>query len=154
MPDNKDQAIAVAGAQSETALERVEKKILEHFRPEIWMALRAGLAVIGSTSFKDRPHPLALIFEGASGRGKSTVINMCAPISEDAKAVVLRVDNFTPASFVSHAASVSKEELCCCCCCCSCAQYRSTDDRVVYPAYIVTLTDMNDYDTGCGCVIL
>jgi len=101
----------IATEASLKALQKLEATVLSHYGPELWMALKAGLAVFGSLSLKDRAHPLALIFEGGSGRGKSLVINMCAPDREEAKQFAYRLDSFTPKAFVSHAANVSQHRI-------------------------------------------
>lgn len=89
----------------------LEQKILENYRPEHWAALTAGLGVVCSLSLKERSHPLALIFEGPSGGGKSLVVNLFGPDREETHKFVYRLDAFTPKSFVSHAANISKDEL-------------------------------------------
>ena len=93
------------------ALQKLEATVLNHYGPELWMALKAGLAVFASLSLKDRAHPLALIFEGGSGRGKSLVVNVCAPDRDEAKRFAYRLDAFTPKAFVSHAANVSQSRI-------------------------------------------
>jgi hypothetical protein len=62
-------------------------------------------------SFEGLANPISLLYEGGSGRGKSTIINILNPDREEAKKRVYRLDNFTPHSFVSHAANVSKEDI-------------------------------------------
>jgi hypothetical protein len=103
-----DSTSAVAPSE---LLQELESKILTHYKPELWAALKAGLAVICSQSLKDRAHPLALIFEGASGRGKSFVINMCEPDRAETQKYIYRLDTFTPRAFVTHAANVIQSEL-------------------------------------------
>lgn len=92
-------------------LEDLERKVLENYTPELLAALKAGIAVICSLSLKDRSHPLALIFEGPSGRGKSFVINMCESDRPKTHSFTYRLDMFTPKAFVSHAANVSRDQL-------------------------------------------
>ncbi len=92
-------------------LERLKTEVISRYNAELWEALRAGLAVICSLSLKNRSNPVALIYEGPSGRGKSTVINMCEPDRPETRKVLFRLDTFTPKSFVSHAANVSREDL-------------------------------------------
>jgi hypothetical protein len=62
-------------------------------------------------SFKGLAHPISLLYEGGSGRGKSTIINVLNPDREKTKDYVCRVDNFTPHSFVSHSANVKKDDI-------------------------------------------
>jgi hypothetical protein len=100
-----------ASDAASAALAKLEEIVTQTYSPELWRATRAALAVIASLSLKGRSHPLALIFEGASGKGKSTVINMCHPDRDATRTYLHRLDKFTPASFVSQAANVSKETL-------------------------------------------
>jgi hypothetical protein len=93
------------------ALQGLEEKILANYGEEVLAALKAALAVICSTSLKERANALGLIFEGASGRGKSLVINMCEPDREATRNHIYRLDTFTPKAFVSHAANIGKDEL-------------------------------------------
>ena len=85
--------------------------VSSQYSPELAEALKAGLAVVCSTSIKGRSHPVVLIYEGASGRGKSTIINMLEPDRPETKEFLYRVDKFTPASFVSSAANVAQADL-------------------------------------------
>jgi hypothetical protein len=100
-----------ASRDAAIALAKLEEIVTQTYSPELWRATRAALAVIASLSLKGRSHPLALIFEGASGKGKSTVINMCNPDRDTTKVFLHRLDKFTAASFVSQAANVSKQQL-------------------------------------------
>jgi hypothetical protein len=102
---------AEAGRCATDALTELQQIVTNTYSEELWRATKAALAVIASLSLKGRSHPLALIFEGASGKGKSTVINMCNADREATKRYVHRIDKFTPASFISQAANVSKELL-------------------------------------------
>jgi hypothetical protein len=81
------------------------------FGPELWKALKAALDVICSLSLKERTNPVALILEGPSGRGKSTVINICEPCLDATRKVLYRLDSFTPKSFVSHSASTPRDKM-------------------------------------------
>jgi hypothetical protein len=92
-------------------LKELEGKITQTYSGELWQATLAALAVLASLSLKARSNPLTLIFEGASGRGKSTVINMFAPDRNETRKYLYRLDKFTPASFVTQAASIAKEDL-------------------------------------------
>lgn len=92
-------------------LKDVGDLVEEAYGGGVWNALRAALAVIGSLSLRERTSPVALIIEGPSGRGKSTVINMCQPIRRETQQILYRLDMFTPKSFVSHAASVPRAKM-------------------------------------------
>ena len=93
------------------SLSEVASVIRKDYREELWLAVKTELAVIASMSLKGRDHCLVLIFEGPSGKGKSIVTRIAAPDRPSTKAFLQRVDDFTPASFVSHAANRSKKEL-------------------------------------------
>lgn len=92
-------------------LDQLSAVINETYSAEIWQAVKAGLATACALSVKGRTNPLAIIFEGPSGRGKSTIINMFAPDRPETKAYLYRLDGFTSKAFVSHAANKSAEEL-------------------------------------------
>lgn len=51
-----------------------------------------------------------LVFEGGSGRGKSIVVRSLMPV-DGIHAYCIRVDDFTPAAFVSHAANRTLKDL-------------------------------------------
>lgn len=93
------------------ALQKVENAIIEVYGPEMWTAVKAGLGVVCSLALKDRSHPLALIYEGPSGTGKSSCVNMFEPDRESTKKVLYRLDHFTPKAFVTQVANVPKEEI-------------------------------------------
>jgi hypothetical protein len=82
-----------------------------HYREEISLAVKTGLAVIASLSLKGRDHCLVLVFEGGSGRGKSIIVRVLMSDRPRTEAFLERADDFTPASFVSHSANHSAEEL-------------------------------------------
>lgn len=98
-------------ADAARALESLKKVVTGVYGDELWTAINTGIAVIGSLSFKGLANPITLLYEGGSGRGKSTIINILNPDREETKKFVHRLDKFTPQSFVSHAANVSKEEI-------------------------------------------
>jgi hypothetical protein len=85
--------------------------VLAHYSRELWLALKAALCVIASLSLKGRAHPLALVIEGPSGRGKSWVINCCMPDRDESKTFLYRLDSFTPKSFVTHSTNIPKQDL-------------------------------------------
>src|SRR5580704_6319293 len=110
MPDNNSNVTEVKSAFPSAALERLQRTVTSVYGDELWTAIKTGIAVIGSLSFKDLANPISLLYEGGSGRGKSTIINILNPDRDLARTYVFRLDNFTPHSFVSHAANVSKED--------------------------------------------
>ncbi len=92
-------------------LPRVAEVVKQHYGDEICRAIKAGIAVVACHSLKEREHCLSLNFVGPSGKGKSVSVNVFMPIGPSTKKYLHRVDNFTPASFVSHAANRKKSEL-------------------------------------------
>jgi hypothetical protein len=89
-----------------------EQKVKNYF-PEALLPLKAGLAVVAINSFKHNQQPIALIFSGPSGSGKTFVLSFLSP-SQTKKlepSYIFRCDNFTPRSFVTHAANISREQL-------------------------------------------
>jgi len=81
------------------------------YREELYEAIKVALAVVASLSLKNRDNCLVVVFEGGSGQGKSVVLRMLYPNREGTKKHVVRVDDFTPASFVSHAANRTRKAL-------------------------------------------
>src|ERR1700733_657719 len=74
-------------------------------------ALHACIGVVAALSLKERNNCLVLILEGPPGIGKSEAIRALEPIRPATKKVLIREDNFTPASFVSHASNRTAEQL-------------------------------------------
>ncbi|MDA2924123.1 hypothetical protein MYX65_05615 [Acidobacteria bacterium AH-259-L09] len=79
--------------------------------PTLVGALTANLATVGILCFQDYTQPVSLINVGNSGCGKTTVLDLIMPDRESTQEVLFRCDNFTPASFVSHATNVKKRQL-------------------------------------------
>src|SRR5688572_30013730 len=91
-------------------LSDVERIVREHYSGKLWQAIAANCAVIASLSLQGRDHCLVLVHEGPSGQGKSTVIRAVMPTTPT-QTYLLRLDDFTPASFVSHAANRNRRQL-------------------------------------------
>ena len=92
-------------------IEYVDSFVKHHY-PNLLGSVHACLAVFGAMALKGRTKPLSLIFETASGYGKTATLQMVFPIGEsDLKKYVYRSDKFTPKAFVSHAANVSASDL-------------------------------------------
>jgi hypothetical protein len=89
----------------------LRRTVINVYGDELWTAIKTGIAVIGSLSFKGIVNPITLLYEGSSGRGKSTIINVLNPSRPEMRKFVYRLDNFTPKSFVSHAANVPKGDI-------------------------------------------
>ena len=94
-----------------TTLSAIAPAIQDHYRVEIWLGVKAALGVVCSLSLKNRDHCLVLIFEGTSGQGKSIIVRLLEPDREASKERLERVDDFTSASFVSHASNRTRKEL-------------------------------------------
>jgi hypothetical protein len=90
-------------------LDKVEAKV-GFYLPGRLPAVKAGLATVGTMALAGRTRPLSLIYEAASGYGKSAIVEMFFPL-ESLQEYVYRCDKFTPKAFVTHAANVSRERL-------------------------------------------
>jgi len=93
-----------AGNQVVT-IQQVEA-VVKRELPDCWLPLEACLSVIGAAMLKDVNHCIGLILVGDPGGRKGTTLTMLG--SNDP---IYRVDDFTPASFVSHDAKKTTEEL-------------------------------------------
>jgi hypothetical protein len=83
----------------------VESVIEEHF-PGLWPAVDLGLSVCASLVPASNSNPVALIYVGGPSSSKTTVADLFAD-----HPLCYVSDNFTPSSFVSHAANRRKAEL-------------------------------------------
>lgn len=110
-PPGVDNLMKAAPVAPTATLAVVEQLIRRHYSPAIAKAVRAGLGAIASLSLRERDHCLVLIYEGASGHGKSIVLRTMMPDRPATEKHLLRMDDFTKAAFVSHAAKVSAETL-------------------------------------------
>lgn len=88
-----------------SSLATVRSIVREHF-PELWPAVEAALAAIATLLLKDNSNPAAVVFVGPPSSSKTTVLEMFADHD-----ICYTSDEFTPASFVSHAASVERKAL-------------------------------------------
>lgn len=82
-------------------LKKVQAVVLDAF-PELWPATQTAMATPASMIPDDVLNPSALIFEGPSAGGKTTVIDFV----DGTPYLGYRTDKFTPRAFVSHAANV------------------------------------------------
>jgi len=96
----------------ESLLKEVEKEITAHFGERVLQMVKAGFATIATLALEIY-QPTSLIYVGASGSAKTTVCSLLTPDSshQELKEWIIRIDKFTPASFVTHAANRKKEEL-------------------------------------------
>jgi len=74
--------------------------------PDCWPPLEACLSVIGAAMLKDVYHCIGLILVGPPGGRKGTTSSMLG-----SNAPIYRLDDFTPASFVSADATKTEEQL-------------------------------------------
>lgn len=79
--------------------------IRSHF-PGLLLAAEVGASLFGQLLIKDITNPCALVFIDVPSAGKTITLNLFSDLEQS-----LSLDNFTPASFVSQAASVSAEKL-------------------------------------------
>jgi len=78
----------------------------------LWPSVEAGLSTCATLLLHDIANCTALIFVGVASAGKTTVAEMFADEAVTITTPLCYVsDHFTPASFVSHAAKVKKEDL-------------------------------------------
>jgi hypothetical protein len=101
--------------QVQSSIQAVDD-IVRRYYPSLVRTVHAALAVIGAMALKGRTKPLSVIFETASGYGKTASLQMTFPLPpEDGKKgvepYIYRSDKFTPKAFVSHAASIKAEKL-------------------------------------------
>jgi len=75
--------------------------------PELAFPAEIGLSVIGQLLIDDIKNPFALVYVDVPSSGKTIILNLFAAC----KNIAVTTDDFTPASFVSHAANRKKETL-------------------------------------------
>ena len=93
-----------------TSIAIVRKTIEQHF-PDLWPAVDLGLATCATLLLEDNSNPVAVIFVGPPSSGKTTVAEMFADATVAGELLCYVSDNFTPASFVSHAANATPTRL-------------------------------------------
>jgi hypothetical protein len=93
-------------------MREVDSVVGQHF-PEVVHALKAALAVIAVGCLADNLQPTTLILVGRSGAGKSMALNFLMPSSANSELTkyIYRSDKLTAASFVSHKADLTSDEL-------------------------------------------
>ena len=82
----------------------LKEVVTQHF-PELWIPTEACLAVATTLALEDLANPIGLNLVGPPSSGKTTVLRFF-----DGSKWVYRSDKFTPKSFVSHFAQVSKKK--------------------------------------------
>jgi hypothetical protein len=88
------------------ALDRVYRTVGE-CSPEIVSETIICLSVAASLLLEDQQNPVALNLEGVPSSNKTTEVDFFAAAEDK----VYRSDKFTPKSFVSHSASITREKL-------------------------------------------
>ena len=89
----------------------VDAIVMEHF-PVLLSTVHACLAVVASMAIKDRARPLAMMLEGLSGEGKTTVLQMLLAAGDSSvEEYIYRSDKFSPKAFVTHAANVEARHM-------------------------------------------
>jgi len=96
---------------SQITLAQVAEVVRKHYGEDIWQAVKIGLAIVLSLSLKGRDNCVVLVYEGASGQGKSITIRLLMSDRDSTAKYLIRIDDFTPASFVSHAANRKSSQL-------------------------------------------
>lgn len=91
---------------SDQNFETWAEEIFRQF-PELLKPAEIALSVVCQLKINDIKNPFALVFVDVPSSGKTITLNMFASLAE----LVYTTDNFTPASFVSHAANVPKKKL-------------------------------------------
>jgi hypothetical protein len=94
------------------AMARVDLVIAAHF-PEAVDPLKAALGVTAVGCLADNVQPTTLVLVARSGAGKSMALNFLIPEGQDDPLAkfIYRSDKLTAASFVSHRADLSPEQL-------------------------------------------
>ncbi|OGC59853.1 hypothetical protein A3A70_03055 [candidate division WWE3 bacterium RIFCSPLOWO2_01_FULL_42_11] len=82
------------------------KEVYKQF-PELQRSAEIALSVMCQLKINDIRNPFALVFVDVPSSGKTITLNMFSTLKD----LVYTTDNFTPASFVSHAANVPKKKL-------------------------------------------
>lgn len=102
--DDSDDTAHLGG---DDRLSEVRETVLEEFGKQTWDVTEAALSVQATLLLSDPQHSTGLVIVGEAGAGKTTVLRFFEGLEE----LVYRSDNATPASFVSHDASLSEEQL-------------------------------------------
>jgi len=81
-------------------------EIGKHF-PEFVIPAEIAISVLCQLLIDDISNPFGLVFVGMPSSGKTITLNFFSELTD----LVYTTDNFSPASFVSHASNVKKEQL-------------------------------------------
>ena len=83
------------------------KEIIKKYFPDCAFAAEVCLSIIAQILIKDITNPFALVLVDVPSAGKTITLNFFVGIED----LTYPTDKFTPASFVSNATNVKKEEL-------------------------------------------
>ncbi|MDD2646470.1 MAG: hypothetical protein PHV78_01730 [Patescibacteria group bacterium] len=83
------------------------RKTIQANFPELFFPAEVGLSVIAQLLIKDISNPFGMVYVDVPSSGKTITLNFFTEVEE----LVYATDNFTPASFVSHASNVKREDL-------------------------------------------
>jgi hypothetical protein len=112
-PDKPSKGLSDAALDGITArMRRVEEVVGHHF-PDVLDPLKAVLAVHAVGCLADNRQPITFILVGRSGAGKTMAIDFLMPAdeSDELGEWIYRSDKLTTASFVSHRADLTPEQL-------------------------------------------
>jgi len=98
--------IEVDKPQKEVDFEQWRQTIEEYF-PDLVFPAEIGLSILAQILIPEITNPFSVVFVDVPSAGKTIAINFFAEI----EGLTYATDKFTPASFVSNAANVSKEKL-------------------------------------------
>ncbi len=83
------------------------REIIKDNFPELVLPAEVGLSVTAQLLIEDIKNPFALVYVDVPSSGKTITLNFFSGIKE----LIYTTDNFTPASFVSHAANTKRADL-------------------------------------------
>ena len=86
----------------------IKNKWVEVMGQGTWRYYEAIISTVCTLFLKDNENPIGLIIIGASSGSKTTILNMFRKLP---KAMTHVSDKFTPASFLTQACNIKKEEL-------------------------------------------
>jgi hypothetical protein len=110
--DNTAPAVVRGSPELAASMTQVERVVGEHY-PDRLDTLKANLAVVCHNCFSDHPQPISLINIAEAGAGKTMTVGWILPDgpADPRSEMIYRSDNLTAASFVSHRADMTAEQL-------------------------------------------
>ncbi len=103
---NQSETSLISAQPIAIALKELEGVVTRNFDRRMWLIVEACCSVVATLMLKDAYNPVGLILVDNPSTGKTTALSMFYNLP-----IVYRSDNFTPASFVSHASNVKKDNL-------------------------------------------